>query len=68
MDKERAGRIIAEARVRKGFTQVELARMLNVSQGSVGAWEIGYCFPRPKSMILLCDLLDIPIEELMKAG
>ena len=50
-----------------GMTQQELAKKLHVSQGTVGAWEIGYAFPRPKSIVRLCEILSIPIEKLMKA-
>ena len=68
MNKEKAGAMIREARIVSGMTQTELAKKLHVSQGTVGAWEIGYAFPRPKSMVKLCELLSIPIEKLMKAG
>lgn len=68
MDREKAGELIKRARIVNGMTQYELAKKLHVSQGTVGAWEIGYSFPRPKSMLRLCEILSIPIEELMKAG
>lgn len=68
MNRAKAGDMIKEARLRKGLTQTELARKLKVTQGTVGAWEIGYAFPRPGSMVRLCDLLEIPVDELLKAG
>lgn len=68
MDKAKAGEMIRLARIANGMTQMELARKLNVSQGAVGAWEIGYSFPRPKSMVKLCEVLRIPVEKLAKAG
>lgn len=68
MDKEKAGRLIKQARQWKGITQTELAEMLNVTQGTVASWEIGSAFPRPKSMIRLCEILQIPVEHLFNAG
>ena len=68
MERGRAGELIRTARIVNGMTQQELAKKLHVSQGTVGAWEIGYAFPRPKSIVRLCEILSIPIEKLMKAG
>ena len=68
MSRAKAGEMIRTARVKAGMTQTEIARKLNVKQGTVGAWEIGYSFPRPKSMVRLCEILKIPVDELLKAG
>ena len=68
MARNEAGKMIRLARVEAGLTQEELARKLNVTQGTVGSWEIGIAFPRPKTMVRLCDILNIPIAELAKAG
>lgn len=67
MNRIEAGKMIRLARIRSGMTQEELAKALNVKQGTVGGWEIGYSFPRPKSMVKLCEILKIPVEELLKA-
>ena len=48
MNRAKAGVLIRDARLKNGMTQTELARKLNVKQGTVGAWEIGYSFPRPQ--------------------
>ena len=68
MNRAKAGGVIRVARMKAGMTQAELAQKLNVKQGTVGAWEIGYSFPRPKSMVRLCEILKIPVEELLKVG
>lgn len=60
------GQMIRDARLRKGWTQTELATKLNVKQGTVGCWEIGYTFPRPGTLVRLSDLLEIPIDKLLK--
>ena len=68
MNRAKAGNMIRMARVKAGMTQTELARKLNVKQGTVGAWEIGYSFPRPKSMVKLCEVLNIRADDLLKVG
>ena len=68
MDKVKAGKMIRQARQWMGITQHELAAMLNVTQGTVASWEIGTAFPRPRSMVKLCEVLKIPVENLLKAG
>lgn len=68
MSRKDAGKMIRKARRQKGMSQMELARTLNVSQGAVALWETGQSFPRPKSMVKMCELLQIPVEELIKAG
>ena len=68
MNRAKAGEMIRIARLRNGMTQQELAKLLNVKQGTVGAWEIGYAFPRPKSMVRLCEVLKISVSDLLKAG
>ena len=68
MNRVEAGKVIRLARMRRGLTQTQLARLLNVKQGTVGAWEIGYSFPRPKSMVKLCEVLHITVDELLKVG
>lgn len=68
MDKVKAGKMIKQARLWLGITQNELAVMLNVTQGTVASWETGTAFPRPRSMVKLCEVLKIPVENLLKAG
>jgi transcriptional regulator with XRE-family HTH domain len=62
------GQMIRDARIRKGMTQAGLAETIGVSQGAVGQWEQGMTIPRPKHIVRLSTLLDIPVEELLKAG
>ena len=62
------GQMIRDARIRKGMTQAGLAENIGVSQGAVGQWEQGMTIPRPKHIIRLSSLLEIPVEELLKAG
>lgn len=41
MDQEKIGSFIAENRKAKGFTQIEFAEKLGVSNKSVSRWETG---------------------------
>lgn len=62
------GNLIKTARNKAGLTQTELARKLKVSQSTVCCWEVGRAIPRPKSLVELCRLIDIPVETLLKVG
>ena len=68
MNKSEAGKRIKIARVIKGFTQSELAEKLGVKQASVALWENGRSFPRPGLLPKLSELLELSIDELLKAG
>lgn len=66
--KAEVGNRIKIARIKQGLTQTELSRLLNVSQATVGCWEIGYTFPKASNLVKLSEILKIPIDKLMKAG
>ena len=68
MELKGIGQMIRLARMKKGMTQADLAENIGVSQGAVGQWEQGMTIPRPKHIVRLSSLLDIPVEELLKAG
>jgi transcriptional regulator with XRE-family HTH domain len=68
MELKGIGQMIRDARIKKGMTQADLADNIGVSQGAVGQWEQGMTIPRPKHIIRISTLLDIPVEELLKAG
>ena len=68
MDMKGIGQMIRLARIKKGMTQADLAETIGVSQGAVGQWEKGMTIPRPKHIVRLSSLLEIPVDELLKAG
>lgn len=68
MELKGIGQMIRDARIKKGMTQADLAETIGVSQGAVGQWEQGMTIPRPKHIVLLSTLLEIPVEELLKVG
>lgn len=64
MNQKKIGAFIAACRKRKKLTQLELAEKLGVTDRSVSNWENGVCLPDPSLYRLLCDILQISINEL----
>ena len=64
MNQKIIGTFIAECRKRKKLTQLELAEKLGVTDRSVSNWENGVCLPDASLYRLLCDILQISINEL----
>lgn len=64
MDLKKIGAFITTCRKRQGFTQVELAEKLDVTDRSVSNWENGVCLPDASLYRTLCDILQISINEL----
>ncbi|MFB2021699.1 helix-turn-helix domain-containing protein [Pseudoflavonifractor sp. P01025] len=56
---------LRELREAKGFSQVELARRINVTPGSVAHWELGMKNISMGNIIALCDLLGCTADQLL---
>ncbi len=65
MDKEKTGKLIKEARIRKGYTQTELGDLLGVTNKAVSRWEKGDSFPDVGILENLARCLDVRIEDLV---
>ena len=52
------------ARVNAGLSQKEVADRLNVSNKTVCSWESGETFPSADKIAILCDLYDIPYDNI----
>jgi len=65
MDLVKIGKIISEARKRKGFTQKELANKLHISDKAISKWERGIGSPDISFIIPLSQILDISLYELL---
>lgn len=63
MDYEKIGKLIACMRKRKGFTQEQLAVMLNVTDRSVSNWENGKNMPDLSLVKPICEILNITLNE-----
>lgn len=57
--------LLAKYRKRAGYSQVEVAKALNVTQGSVSAWEKGRWEPDKKSLIRLAELYGVTVDALL---
>ena len=56
---------IKNLRERHGLSQINLANILNVTQGAVSQWESGQSKPRADVLIKLSRILDCSIDELL---
>lgn len=63
MDQTKIGAFITLCRKDKKLTQEQLAEKLNVSVNAVSKWERGLNLPDYSNMQILCDTLDITINE-----
>ena len=52
------------ARVNAGYTQKEVAKILNASNKTVGNWENGASFPRADQIESLCGLYGVPYDSI----
>lgn len=55
---------LASARKEKGYTQEELANLLDVRKSTVSNWETGYSSPQLTQAIKVADLLDKEVSFL----
>lgn len=59
------GNFIASERKRKGYTQRQLADILEISDKTISKWERGNGFPEVSLLLPLCNELDITVNELL---
>ena len=57
---------LIEARKKKGYTQVDLAKKSGISQQGISRIERGDRSPNVVTIRLLADALDIPVSEFME--
>ena len=65
MNLQRTGELIANARKECGYTQKELAAMLNISDRTVSKWERGVGFPDVSLLEPLAEALKLSISEIV---
>ncbi len=65
MNQENIGTFILECRKQKNLTQEQLANILVVSNRTISKWENGNCMPDYSILPLLCETLNITINELL---
>lgn len=67
MDSKKFGEFIATLRKEKGWTQVELAEKLSVTDKAVSRWERGLGFPDINTVKPLADTLGVSVLEIMQS-
>lgn len=65
MDAKMTGQLIAARRRELGFSQMELAEKLHVTDKAVSRWETGRGMPAVDSLELLAEVLDLSVSELL---
>lgn len=65
MDQRKIGKFIATRRKAKGWTQIQLAEKLGITDKAVSKWETGKSMPDLSLFTPLCDLLEITLNELL---
>ena len=65
MDQVKIGKFIAECRKKNGFTQMQLAEKLNITDRAISKWETGRAMPDSSIMLELCGILKISVNDLL---
>ena len=56
-----SGLRLKEMRISKGFSQTEIAYLLEVNRSSYNSWESGRAKPNKKNLTALAKILDVPV-------
>lgn len=67
MDNQKFGQFILTLRKEKGWTQLELAEKLHVTDKAVSKWERGVGFPDIKMLEPIAEVFDVSIIEIMRS-
>lgn len=67
-EKLAVGHRIRDAREKLDMSQHELAKLLDITAGAVGQWELGITIPRAQTIIKLTGILGVSYEYLMGKG
>ena len=68
MDNDRFARTIKNARLKKGYTQSQLADLLNVSNKTISKWETGRGYPDIALLAKITSVLKLDYEELLQSN
>ncbi|MBP3437511.1 MAG: helix-turn-helix transcriptional regulator [Clostridia bacterium] len=65
MNQIKIGKFIAERRKKANLSQMQLAEKLNITDRAISKWETGKSLPDSSIMLLLCDILNITVNDLL---
>lgn len=60
------GKRIKEVRVKLGYSQQEVAKILFVTRQTVSNWELGKSYPNLELLASLSDLYEVSVDDLLK--
>ena len=66
MDKEKTGEYIRALRKNKGWTQMQLAEQLHISDKAVSKWERGISFPDIELMEELAQVFQVDVADIIR--
>lgn len=61
------GKFIRVLRTKRGITQSELAKYLNVSDKTVSKWESGKGLPEIETLLNLSDFFNVSVDDILRA-
>lgn len=56
---------LKELRLEKGVTQIEIAKLLNMSKMAISHWENGNSEPSIEQLKILADFFDVSVDYLV---
>jgi transcriptional regulator with XRE-family HTH domain len=62
------GKFIREERLKRGWTQLSLAKAVGVTKSAVAQWELGQSRPSPQSLIDVCAVFGISAHSFFAPG
>ncbi len=65
MDKDKIGDFIKELRQNNNMSQNDLAEIIPISREAISKWECGRTSPEITSLLRLCEIFDVKLDELM---
>lgn len=65
MNQKKIGKFIFEMRMKNGFSQAQLAKMIPVSRQAVSNWELGKALPDIAILLELSKIFGVSIDELL---
>ena len=57
---------LKELRKKAGYSQEQLAEMLNISRQAVSRWEVGTAIPALDNLVILSELYGVPLDDLVQ--
>lgn len=57
---------IKKLRLKSGYTQSEISKILNISRSTIAKWETGESKPRAEKLPRLAKILSCSIDDLFK--